>query len=124
MTDARAARARNRIGILLLMSLALFWGVNWPAIKLSVTDVPVWTYRTICLLTGGLGLLGICRLAGISIVVPRNEWRALGVAGLFNITNAKYWNSADVIGLTYNNPQLDLYAAPGRYVGVNFAARW
>ena len=45
-------------------------------------------------------------------------------AGLFNITNAKYWNSADVIGITYNNPQLDLYAQPGRYVGVNFTARW
>ena len=98
MTDARAARARNRIGILLLMSLALFWGVNWPAIKLSVTDVPVWTYRTICLLTGGLGLLGICRLAGISIVVPRNEWRALGVAGLFNITG---WHLLSALGVSH-----------------------
>ncbi|MPZ31374.1 MAG: TonB-dependent hemoglobin/transferrin/lactoferrin family receptor [Rhodospirillales bacterium] len=45
-------------------------------------------------------------------------------AGAFNITNAKYWNSADVIGLTATNPQLDLYAQPGRYFGVNLTARW
>jgi hemoglobin/transferrin/lactoferrin receptor protein len=45
-------------------------------------------------------------------------------AGAFNITNAKYWNSADVIGLTNTNQQLDLYAQPGRYFGVNLTARW
>ncbi len=45
-------------------------------------------------------------------------------AGAFNITNAKYWNSADVIGLTSTNQQLDLYAQPGRYFGVNLTARW
>ena len=45
-------------------------------------------------------------------------------AGAFNITNAKYWNSADVIGLTTTNQQLDLYAQPGRYFGVNLTARW
>jgi hemoglobin/transferrin/lactoferrin receptor protein len=45
-------------------------------------------------------------------------------AGAFNITNAKYWNSADVIGIAANNTQLDLYAQPGRYFGVNVTARW
>lgn len=45
-------------------------------------------------------------------------------AGVFNITNAKYWNAADVIGLASTNQQLDLYAQPGRYFGVNLTARW
>ena len=45
-------------------------------------------------------------------------------AGAFNITSAKYWNSADVVGLTSTNQQLDLYAQPGRYFGVNVTARW
>ncbi len=47
-------------------------------------------------------------------------------AGAFNITNAKYWNSNDVSGLSaYNNyQQLDLYAQPGRYFGANLTARW
>ncbi len=45
-------------------------------------------------------------------------------AGAFNITNAKYWNSNDVIGIAASNPQLDLYAQPGRYFGVNLTAKW
>ena len=98
MTDSQAVQARNRIGLILLLSLSLFWGVNWPAIKLSVTDVPVWTYRTICLLSGGLGLLGICRLAGISITVPRREWRALSIAGFFNITG---WHLLSALGVSH-----------------------
>eukprot|EP01034_Spumella_vulgaris_P008617 gene8617-10969_t len=36
-------------------------------------------------------------------------------AGAFNITNAKYWNSPDMVGIQASNPQLDLYAQPGRY---------
>ncbi|MDB5487960.1 MAG: TonB-dependent hemoglobin/transferrin/lactoferrin family receptor [Reyranella sp.] len=45
-------------------------------------------------------------------------------AGAFNITNAKYWNSPDMIGVAATNPQLDLYAQPGRYFGVNLTAKW
>ena len=45
-------------------------------------------------------------------------------AGAFNITNAKYWNSNDVIGIASTNQQLDLFAQPGRYFGVNLTAKW
>jgi hemoglobin/transferrin/lactoferrin receptor protein len=45
-------------------------------------------------------------------------------AGAFNITNAQYWNSNDVIGIAATNTQLPLYAQPGRYFGVNLTAKW
>jgi outer membrane receptor protein involved in Fe transport len=45
-------------------------------------------------------------------------------AGAFYITNAKYWNAPDTIGISPTNPQLDLYAQPGRYFGVNLLAKW
>jgi drug/metabolite transporter (DMT)-like permease len=98
VTSPELQHARSRLGPWLLFSLAIFWGVNWPAIKFSVNDVPVWTYRTICLLSGGLGLLGICRLAGISIAVPRKEWRSLAVAGFFNITG---WHLLSALGVSH-----------------------
>jgi hemoglobin/transferrin/lactoferrin receptor protein len=44
--------------------------------------------------------------------------------GAFNITNEKYWNSQDVIGVAWNNPQLDRYAQPGRYFGANLTVKW
>ncbi len=44
--------------------------------------------------------------------------------GAFNITNAKYWNSQDVIGVAATNTQLDRYAQPGRYFGANLTMKW
>ncbi len=101
MSDPAAARARTRAGLILLLSLTLFWGINWPAMKLSVNEVPVWVFRTICLLTGGIGLLGICRVMGIPIRVPRREWRDLAVAGLFNITG---WHLFSGLGVAHMAP--------------------
>ena len=44
--------------------------------------------------------------------------------GAFNITNAKYWNSQDVIGVAATNTQLDRYVQPGRYFGANLTVKW
>jgi len=45
-------------------------------------------------------------------------------AGLFNVTNTKYFVSQDVIGLAANNPRIDLYTQPGRYAAINAVVRW
>jgi hemoglobin/transferrin/lactoferrin receptor protein len=45
-------------------------------------------------------------------------------AGAFNITDAKYWNAQDVIGVQWSNTQLDRLTQPGRYFGVNVTAKW
>ncbi|MBS0521623.1 MAG: TonB-dependent hemoglobin/transferrin/lactoferrin family receptor [Proteobacteria bacterium] len=44
--------------------------------------------------------------------------------GAFNITNAQYWNSQDVIGVAANSNQLGRYAQPGRYFGANLILKW
>jgi drug/metabolite transporter (DMT)-like permease len=93
--------SRDRTGLILLVSITLFWGVNWPAIKLSVDEVPVWTFRSICLLVGGIGLLGICRGFGFSIAVPRHEWRPLFIAALGNITG---WHLFSALGVQHMAP--------------------
>jgi len=93
--------ARNRTGILLLVSITLFWGVNWPAIKLSVDEVPVWAFRTICLVVGGVGLLAIARAFGYSLHVPREERRPLLIAALGNITG---WHLFSALGVQHMEP--------------------
>jgi hemoglobin/transferrin/lactoferrin receptor protein len=45
-------------------------------------------------------------------------------AGAFNITDARYWNSQDVIGVAWNSTSLDRLTQPGRYYGVNLVAKW
>ncbi|MCW5624343.1 MAG: DMT family transporter [Burkholderiales bacterium] len=74
---------------LLLAALSLFWGMNWPMIKMALGDLPVWTFRALCTLVGGSGLLLIARLSRQSIALPRAEWLRMGFTSLFNIT---LWN--------------------------------
>ncbi len=80
-----SARALPPLGFVLLAGLALFWGSNWPAMKIVLGEVAVWPFRSLCLLTGGGALLSIARLSGRSVRVPTNEIRPLLVCAVFNI---------------------------------------
>ncbi len=44
--------------------------------------------------------------------------------GLFNLTNTKYFQTADTIGVSRTSPIIDLYAQPGRYAAVNLVGRF
>lgn len=88
----------DRAGLLLLASITLFWGVNWPAMKLAIAEIPVWSFRTICLAVGGLGLLAICRLGRQRLSVPRAELGPLILGALFNVTG---WHLFSAFGLVY-----------------------
>ena len=84
-------------GTLLLAALSILWGSNWPAMKLALREIDPWTFRTICLVVGGGGLLGLVRVGGHSLRVPRAEWRPLAVIAFFNITG---WHLCVAYGLT------------------------
>jgi drug/metabolite transporter (DMT)-like permease len=84
-------------GLLLLGALTVLWGGNWPAMKLALREVDPWTFRTICLLVGGGGLLALVRLGGHSLQVPRRERGPLALVAFFNITA---WHLCSAYGLT------------------------
>lgn len=75
-----------RLGFVLLAAITLFWGVNFPAMKLVLAEVSPWTFRAGCLFPAGVGLLIIARLGGHRIAIPRSDWRPLILAAVFNIT--------------------------------------
>lgn len=72
--------------ILLVLLLGVIWGVNWPAIRVSVLEIEPWTYRTLSLGAGAsmLGLVVLARRS--SLRVPRNEILPLIAVGLLNVT--------------------------------------
>ncbi|MCK8785754.1 TonB-dependent hemoglobin/transferrin/lactoferrin family receptor [Roseomonas sp. NAR14] len=45
-------------------------------------------------------------------------------AGLFNVFNARYFATPDVVGLAATSANRDLYAQPGRYAAVNVTLRF
>jgi drug/metabolite transporter (DMT)-like permease len=81
-----------------LVALTLGWGFNWPMIKLALTEVPVFSFRSACLLGGAAGLFAIAACARLPLRVPRGQWGRLLLIALFNIT---VWNVCVVYGIGY-----------------------
>ena len=71
--------------LLLLASLSLFWGLNWPGMKIILAEVPVWWFRSICLLAGGSILLAVSAVSGKRWRLQRNEYRPVMLCGSFAI---------------------------------------
>ena len=84
-------------GLFLLAAITLFWGLNWPVMKYSITQIPVLTFRTFCVSGAAAGLLLIARLNRLPLQVPSHQWGRLLVISLFNITG---WNVFALYGLT------------------------
>jgi drug/metabolite transporter (DMT)-like permease len=73
-------------GIFLLAVLALVWGTSWPAMKVALGELPVLTFRALCLLVTGPMMLLLARLGGERIRIPRRELPPLLIAAFFNFT--------------------------------------
>jgi drug/metabolite transporter (DMT)-like permease len=76
--------------------LALVWGVNWPVLKLGVTEIAPLTFRALTLPFAALGLLAIAKATGDSIRVPRALWAKVALLGVANITG---WNGLLLFGV-------------------------
>lgn len=90
--------ALPRRGFVLLALLTLLWGVNWPMLKIALDELPVLTFRGLCLLCAGLIILALHRAFGRTIRVPRQQWRPLLVSDFFNVT---LWHVATGFGLIH-----------------------
>jgi len=69
-----------------LLLIALSWGFNWPAVKLALNEMPIWSMRTVGLTVGSALLLLLARASGLSLRVAARQWPALILAGLLNMT--------------------------------------
>jgi len=85
-------------GFVLLAVLSLFWGLNWPVMKMALSEIPPWTFRTLCVGLGGLGLLFLAKVSGLSLAIPRGEFKPLLLVSLLNVTG---WHIFSAHGLVY-----------------------
>jgi len=81
---------------LVLAGLTLIWGFNWTAMKVAITEVQPFTFRTVCLVSGAMLLFGYLRATGQALTIPRAAWARLALIAFFNIT---LWNLLVVFGL-------------------------
>lgn len=81
-----------------LVALTVGWGFNWPMIKLALTEMPVFSFRSVCLLGGAAGLFAIAAYARLPMRVPPGQWGRLLLIALFNVT---VWNVCIAFGIGY-----------------------
>lgn len=73
LVSAPAMKLSTRDTVLLVL-LTLFWGLNWPVMKLGVEQLPPLYFRWICL-GGGVIVIGCwARAMNVSLKVPPGAW--------------------------------------------------
>jgi drug/metabolite transporter (DMT)-like permease len=81
-----------------LAGLALVWGCNWTAMKVAISEIAPFTFRTLCLGAGSGILFAVLRATGQPLGIPRKDWPRLALIAFFNIT---CWNLLVVFGLAH-----------------------
>jgi drug/metabolite transporter (DMT)-like permease len=82
-----AASRPDPAGLLLLFGAVIGWGLNWPAMKLVVAEVPPLSMRLVGWVIGTALLAALAHRAGERLGVPRRVWPALLLASLLNVTS-------------------------------------
>lgn len=82
--------------IALLALLAILWGINWPVMKIGLTEIPPFVFRSAASVVSGCALLAIARMGGHSLRVPRHERGSLLLAAVLNMM---LWNILVMYGL-------------------------
>lgn len=94
----KSATPQRFLALVLLGALTFFWGFNWPIMKIALTEISPWTFRSLCLAFGGLSILCLAKMRGLSLSIPKQELKPLFLAASFNITG---WYLCSAYGLYY-----------------------
>ena len=70
---------------LIPVALALFWGLNWPAVKIVLSICPPFTLRLLGLGSGALLLLALARAKRLPLLPPRDAWLGIVVGGILAV---------------------------------------
>jgi drug/metabolite transporter (DMT)-like permease len=66
--------------------------------KIGLREIPVWTFRTLCLFLGGFGVLSIAKANRLTLTIPKSELWPLILVSLLNVTG---WHLCSAYGLIY-----------------------
>lgn len=81
-----AAPRPDAAGLALLVATTLGWGLNWPAMKLLLAELPVLSTRAAGGVLGLAVLLAVALARRENLAVPRGLWPRLILASLLNVS--------------------------------------
>lgn len=81
---------------ILLLLLTLFWGANWPVMKIAVRDFPPLTFRLLSMLGGAAVLWAVIRAQRLPLAIPRGQF---GSVVRLTIPNVLMWQLFIILGV-------------------------
>ena len=85
-------------GYLLAVGMSIFWGVSWPIMKIALLEIPPWTFRTLSLVFGGIGILILAKSSGQKFSIPKNQFLPLLLVSMLNVTG---WHLGSAHGISH-----------------------
>lgn len=86
----------NRAQLVSLLALTLMWGVNWPMMKLSLSELTPMYFRALTMSGGALWLFMYYRARGLRMLPQGPEWRSVITLGLPNMLG---WHAVSILGV-------------------------
>lgn len=107
---------------LLLIALALAWGINWPANKIALAEVGPWTFRVVGLALGGVLMLLLATWRNGALAMPSGRgWLHLAIAGTLNIGVFAIFSMWALEGANASRVVILVYTMP---IWATLMARW
>lgn len=86
----------SRQQLVTLVALTLVWGINWPVMKLGVSNFPALSFRAVTVLLGLPVLAAVLLALKVPFRVPRRHW---GELFWLSLTNMVVWNICMILAL-------------------------
>jgi len=80
----------------LLVLVTLFWGINWPIMKIGVTAFPPLTFRTLCMIGAIPTIWLAARMSGTSLRISREQ---IGLVAKLAVSNMMIWHFFVILGV-------------------------
>ena len=90
-------RSLSRRNWILLILITLFWGINWPIMKIGVTEFPPITFRTLSMIGGLPAIWLVARLRGISLRIAPGQ---LSTIARLALPNMMTWHLCIILGVS------------------------
>jgi drug/metabolite transporter (DMT)-like permease len=81
----------------LFVAVVLLWGVNWPMMKMALTELDFWVFRVWCIAAGFTWFLAYNLKSRTSLAIPREYWGRMFWCAICNVAG---WNILSAAGLS------------------------
>jgi drug/metabolite transporter (DMT)-like permease len=120
----------SRFDIAPVLLAAIVWGLNWPANRIVLWEVPPWTMRALTLCLSALALAGFALIRGQSLAVRRDHWPRLAAAGTLTVAGFAILTTLAQLALPTSRAAVLAYTMPiwaalmaRIFLGERFTAR-